>query len=202
MKTTLKILGYVALACIALAAIGAIVIYSGSYNVAATSRHTQLVHASLDKLMINSVRSHAKEVVVPSGIDLHDREFARHAVGHFESMCVMCHGAPGRDPDRWSQALYPPPPDLIHSLRDHKWTDQEVFWIVKHGIKDTGMAAFGDSHDDRDLWALTALVRQFLDMSPDEYRAMVQQAQSEQSLQPTGHEQQPRDSQSSAAHKH
>lgn len=202
MKTTLKILGYFALACVVLAAIGAIVIYSGAYNVAATTRHTQLVHASLDKLMINSVRNHAKEVVVPTGVDLRDREFARHAVGHYEAMCAMCHGAPGRDPDRWSQALYPPPPDLIHSLREHNWTDQEVFWIIKHGIKDTGMSAFGDSHHDRDLWALTALVRQFLEMSPDQYHAMVEHARSEQSLQPTGREQPSQKQSASPGHKH
>ncbi|MEZ5413646.1 MAG: cytochrome c [Opitutaceae bacterium] len=202
MKTTLRILGYIALGYVVLVAVGAVVIYSGSYNIAATTRHTQLVHASLNKLMINSVRSHAKDVVVPTGIDLRDREFARHAVGHFESMCLMCHGAPGRDPDRWSQSLYPPPPDLIHSLREHKWTDQEVFWIIKHGIKDTGMAAFGDSHDDRDLWALTALVRQFLEMSPDEYRTMAQNAQAEPSPQPTGREQPSQKSQSSPGHKH
>lgn len=181
MKTTLKILGYFALACIAIAVVGAVVIYSGFYNVAAGTRHTQLVHTSLEKLMINSVRAHAKDVEVPNGIDLRSPEFAQHAVAHFESMCVICHGAPGRDPERWTQALYPSPPDLIHSLREHKWTDSEVFWIIKNGVKDTGMAGFGDSHADRDLWALTALVRRFVDMSPDEYRTMVRQARLERS---------------------
>lgn len=45
------------------------------------------------------------------------------------------------------------------------------------------MAAFGESHDESELWALTALVRQFLEMSPDEYeyRPLVQQAQLQES---------------------
>lgn len=199
MKTALKFLGYLAATVVVLAAIAAVVIYSGSYNVAATTRHTKLVHASLDKLMINSVRAHAKEVTVPPGINLHDRALAQQAAGHFEAMCAMCHGAPGRDPDRWSQALYPPPPDLIHALREHKWTDEEVFWVIKNGVKDTGMSAFGDSHRDHDLWALTALVRQFLDMSPEDYRTMAEHAKT---LQPTGREQPSHGHQSEPPHKH
>lgn len=83
------------------------------------------------------------------------------------------------DADRWSQALYPTPPDLIHALREHKWSDQEVFWIIKHGVKDTGMSAFGDSHSDEEIWALTALVRQSLDLSPEEYRVMTERTASE-----------------------
>lgn len=169
-------LGYIALGWGILAATGGIVIYSGGYNIATETRHTKLVRASLEELMVSSVRSHAEDVAVPTDVDFRDKEVAQTGVEHFESMCVMCHGAPGREPDRWSRSLYPPPPDLVRALREHKWTDQEVFWIIKHGVKDTGMAGFGDSHDDRDLWALTALVRQLPNLSSDEYRNRVQAA--------------------------
>ena len=86
-------------------------------------------------------------------------------------MCRTCHGAPGKKPDPWQ--LYPPAPDLADALRVTRWSDAEVFWIIKNGIKDTGMSAFGGSHDDDDLWALTAFVRQLQSLTADDYHAMI-----------------------------
>ena len=51
-------------------------------------------------------------------------------------------------------------------------TDAELFWIIKHGIKDTGMIALGPTHKDSDIWGVTAIVRQLPDMLPADYRAM------------------------------
>ena len=175
-KTSLTFLGALALVCVALIAVAAGVVYSGSYNIAAGTGHSKPVEAAVHELMVRSVRSHAREVVVPAEINFHDQALVERAAGHYRAMCQMCHGAPGQDADRWSQALYPPPPDLVHALREHQWSDAEVFWILKHGIKDTGMAAFGDSHGDEDLWELTALVRQLPQMAPDEYRAILERA--------------------------
>ena len=59
-------------------------------------------------------------------------------------MCRTCHGAPGRKADPW--LLYPPAPELGEALREKRWTDSEVFWIIKNGIKDAAMGAFGGSH--------------------------------------------------------
>ena len=89
-------------------------------------------------------------------------------------MCRTCHGAPGRKPDPWQ--LYPPAPDLADALGVTRWRDAEVFWIIKNGLKDTGMSAFGQSHDDEEIWALTAFVRQLDTLSPDQFRTMTQQA--------------------------
>ena len=48
-------------------------------------------------------------------------------------------------------------------------SDEELFWILKHGVKDTGMMALGPTHQDKDIWAVTAFVRQLPAMSPDRY---------------------------------
>ena len=149
-----------------------IFIYSGAYNVAATSPHSKPVEAALHALMVRSVRSHAKNISTPSGMRTDDPALAQRAIAGYEAMCRMCHGAPGRNPEPWE--FYPPAPDLSTTVREHGWTDAEIFWIIKYGIKDTAMPAFGGTHNDEDLWAQTALIRQLQNMTADQYRAMAE----------------------------
>jgi mono/diheme cytochrome c family protein len=48
----------------------------------------------------------------------------------------------------------------------------EVYWIVKNGIRMTGMPAFGPTHDEATLWAITAFVKQLPTMTPQQYQAL------------------------------
>jgi len=64
----------------------------------------------------------------------------------------------------------PPSPLLVETAG--KWSDGELYWIVKHGIKMTGMPALGPTHADQDLWAIAAFVRQLPTMTSEEYQAM------------------------------
>ncbi len=173
MKTALRVLGVAAAIVVVLFAAGAGFVYSGRYNVAATHGHTKPVEQVFRSMMLRSVTTHARDIHPPANFNAHDRELAEHAAGHYEAMCRTCHGAPGRKPDAWQ--LYPPPPDLADALRVMHWSDAEVYWIIRNGLKDSGMSAFGGSHDDDDLWALTAFVRQLSSISADEYQAMVKQ---------------------------
>lgn len=163
-----------AIGAVALAVVAALVVYSGAYNVSATSGHTGMVERTLNTLMVRSVRAHARDIVSPVSMDFRDRAVLEKAAGHFESMCRTCHGAPGKEPDPW--LLYPPAPDLSDALRDKRWTDAEVFWIIKHGIKDTAMGAFGGTHpgahSDEEIWGMTASIRQFQSLSAAQYTAM------------------------------
>jgi hypothetical protein len=154
------------------AVIGAGFVYSGAYNVAATTGHSRPVAAMLGTLMERSVKTHARNISVPSEMRMDDPALAQRAISGYEAMCRTCHGAPGRKADPWE--FYPPAPDLAATVREHGWTDAEIFWIIKHGIKDTAMPAFGSTHKDEDLWAQTALIRQFQTMTADQYRAMAE----------------------------
>ena len=174
MKTLFRNLAKTAVILALLIALGAVFIYSGLYNVAATSRHAQPVERIFRILMMRSVVSHARGVRPPVNFNSLDPVLAENIAGHYEEMCRTCHGAPGKKPDSWH--LYPPAPDLSDALRVMRWSDAEVFWIIKNGLKDTGMSAFGPSHDDDDLWALTAFVRQLQTVTPERYRAMTAQA--------------------------
>ena len=64
-------------------------------------------------------------------------------------MCVVCHGAPGKEPSYIRQGLRPEPPNLAESSK--RWGGAELFWIIKNGIKMTGMPAFGPTHQDEEI---------------------------------------------------
>ena len=169
MKTFPRVLGKLALIVVGLLLVGTLFVYSGFYDVAATTRHTKPVEQILRVVMMRSVVAHARSIRAPANFDPQNRALAERAAGHYELMCRTCHGAPGKKPEPWQ--LYPAASDLADALRTMRWSDAEVFWIIKNGIKDTGMSAFGGSHDDEELWALTAFVRQMETTTPDQYRS-------------------------------
>ncbi len=197
MKTVPRVLGKLALIVVGLLLVGTLFVYSGFYDVAATTRHAKPVEQILRVVMMRSVVAHARNIKVPANFDPQNRALAEGAAGHYELMCRTCHGAPGKKPEPWQ--LYPAAPDLADALRTMQWSDSEVFWIIKNGIKDTGMSAFGGSHDDEELWALTAFVRQMETTTPDRYRALMERPAIKEGPAREG---QPHASEPAQAHKH
>ncbi len=149
------------------------VIFKGLYHVGATDGHSKPVEWVLRTTMKNSIRHHARDIQVPDTIDLLDLSFARQFYGHYSAACQPCHGAPGQQAAPW-MVIYPEAPDLTKKEVVGQWTDAELYWILKHGIKDTGMMALGPTHSDDAIWGVTALVRQLPDLSPEAYQAIAQ----------------------------
>ncbi len=161
------ILGVVAFV---LVAVGVLFVYSGVYSVAAAKWHPAIEGQLLNTVMVQSVRHHARSVQVPAGIDLHDRVLAEKVGGAYAKACQTCHGGPGTKPDHWIY-LYPPAPDLTSANVVDKWSDAELYWIIKNGIEHTGMIGLGPTHQDEEIWSVSAFVRQLPVMSPKEYKA-------------------------------
>lgn len=76
----------------------------------------------------------------------------------FRGQCAPCHGSDGRSPTEIGRGLYPRAVDL-GSQGVQSWSDRELFWITKHGIRFTGMPAFGSLLEDDEIAALVAYVR-------------------------------------------
>ena len=76
----------------------------------------------------------------------------------FGGGCATCHGHDGRTPSAIGRWQYPPSPDL-GSPSVQQWSDAELFWIIKHGIRNTGMPGFGRIHSDEEIWNLVRFVR-------------------------------------------
>ncbi len=143
-----------------------IFIYSGSYNISQLVPHNSLTLWIIRTTTHHSINKRLKNIQVPQ---LNDTSLFVEGFVHYNEMCVGCHGAPGIDQMEIVSGLYPRPPKFYKS-NDMPDPD-EAFWIIKNGIKMTSMPAFGPTHDDQKIWAITAfLLDKMNTMSPEEYR--------------------------------
>jgi len=85
--------------------------------------------------------------------------------------CAVCHGTPGSD-SRYATSMYPAPPQLWkkHGKKNVVGVSDDdagsTYWIVEHGIRLTGMPAFGKDMTDDDMWKVTLLLKNAdMDMS-------------------------------------
>jgi mono/diheme cytochrome c family protein len=144
-------------------------IYSGVYDIAATDPHWGITRWAMETVRTRSIKAHAAGVRVPPGLD----NPAKLAMGveHFAMHCAVCHGAPGVPKGDIAAGLYPQPADL--AVAATLYSDGELFWILKHGIKMTGMPAWSD-HSDDELWATVAFLKKLKSgLSEREYGELV-----------------------------
>ncbi len=160
------------IAGVLLACLGAVsaVVYSGGYDIAADTPHSQPVYWLLQKVRQYSVAARAQDVV-PN--DLGDSKRVASGAGQYAEMCSSCHLAPGMKRTEISRGLYPRAPEL---RRGSGLTPAEEFWVVKHGIKMTGMPAWGVTHGDELLWDVVAFLRKMPELTAEQYRALVESA--------------------------
>jgi mono/diheme cytochrome c family protein len=155
-------------------------VHSGVYDVAASTPDKDFVATALRRTQHSSVERRAKGIQVPR---LDDPDMIKRGLIHYYEMCVICHGAPGVKPSEVAQGLNPYPPELAEKAEPDEAA--EFFWIVKHGIKMTGMPAFGVTHSDEEIWAMIAFLQKMPKLSPEEYQKMVQEVGLEEALAPT-----------------
>ena len=146
----------------------AIFLYGGRYNVAAIVPHSKATSWILETARDQSIHFHSREIQAPQ---LKDPKMAKGGFKEYHEMCRQCHGAPGRQRAEFAQGLYPNPPDLT-SKEMKELSDRELYWVVKNGIKMTGMPGFGPTHDEEELWAMVAFVKRIPDIQAKEYEAM------------------------------
>jgi mono/diheme cytochrome c family protein len=88
--------------------------------------------------------------------------------------CVGCHGEPGQPPSQLGGTFYPPAPQFPGV--GTKYSESEVFWIAKHGIRRTGMSAQASSYKDPELWALAAFISRVPNLPPSVLAGIRQEA--------------------------
>jgi mono/diheme cytochrome c family protein len=149
-------------------------IWGGWYNVSATSPHWDITRKLLETVRHRSIAAHSKDIIVPPLAT--DSKSLQSGLHHFHPMCRLCHGAPGHRRFEFAVGLYPNAPDLTSEHIQQEWNDAELFWIIKNGLKMTGMPSFGVTHGDEELWGIIALLRRLPHLEPQEYEDMVQSA--------------------------
>jgi mono/diheme cytochrome c family protein len=185
-KNALVFLGALTL-CLVVAGGG---IFFGVYNVAATEREPAAVAWFLETVRERSVAVRAARVPVPSDLDLAERR--RRGLAPYHRLCSSCHGAPGIEPAEMGRGLSPPAPDLQPSRPLSERQAQEAFWIIRHGIRMTGMPAYGPSLEDQEIWDLVAFLSELAELSPGEYGSRLRQAGQGEEPE-SGEESDPRD---------
>ena len=153
----------------AMAGAGVVVIYSGAYNVAATSQHFQLVYSLLETTLRYSVRLRARHIDPPA---LDDPQRILRGAALFRDKCVQCHGAPGVAPGDIGKSMQPLPGPLVDALQ--RWSTREIYWITRHGIRMSGMPAWQFRLDDAQLWDVVAFVQRLPELTPQAYAEATQ----------------------------
>ena len=141
--------------------------WSGFYNVAASAGHWGVTRWLLEFTMANSVERHARGIDAPS---LDDPVLILRGAGHYQGGCAPCHGAPGEARNPIVQQMLPPPPYLVEKVS--AWNSDELFWIVKHGLKYTGMPAWVAPQRDDEVWAVVAFLRRLPLMTEGDYQLL------------------------------
>jgi mono/diheme cytochrome c family protein len=167
----------VAGALLVLVGAAAVGIYAGLYNIAADVPHTQPVYWLLETVRDRSIAARARNTIVPN--DLDDSNRISRGAGQYAEMCSGCHLAPGMKRTEISRGPYPRAPEL---RRKTDLTPAEQFWVVKHGVKMTGMPAWGITHDDELLWDVVAFVRKLPELTPEQYETLVENAPEHEEL--------------------
>jgi cytochrome c553 len=146
---------------------GLLFAWSGLLNVGASTGHWAITDWFLHYAMRQSVATHAGGIAVPP---LDGPALVHRGAGHYASGCAPCHGAPGQPRSAIALAMTPPPPFLPEKIPE--WQPNELFWIVRHGVKFTGMPAWPALARADEVWAIVAFLLRLPDMQPDEYRAL------------------------------
>ena len=76
----------------------------------------------------------------------------------FGTDCSACHGYSGRKPTDAGRWMYPRAA-YLGSADVQRYSERELFWIVKNGIRLSGMPAFGKVESDQQIWNLVHFVR-------------------------------------------
>ncbi len=141
--------------------------WSGIYNIGADATHTRPVYSMLQMMRERSIAARSKALHPPP--DLNDEARIRQGAGNYSAMCTGCHLAPGMADTELSRGLYPAPPNLSKETVDAA----SAFWIIKHGIKASGMPAWGKSMSDDYIWNMVAFLQRLPKLDDEQYKALV-----------------------------
>lgn len=143
-------------------------VWLGLYNMAADDPHLKPTYNMLQTLRERSIAVRAGKLEVP--LDLNTPERIRQGAGNYNAMCMGCHLAPGMGETELSKGLYPAPPNLTREEVEAA----KAFWVIKHGIKASGMPAWGKSMDDAYIWNMAAFLQVLPKLDTQQYQALVE----------------------------
>jgi len=164
----MKFLSFIGVLAVIVVVADAVFFFGGFYNVAATEPDLGVVAWALEYVREVSINRHATDqppaaMENPATIRAGARAYASRG-------CTNCHGGPGVMWAKFSEGLRPDPPDLKDVAKER--TSAQIFWVIRNGIKMTGMPGFSlIEAPDEEIWTIAAFVKKLPDVSDEDYKA-------------------------------
>jgi len=146
-----------------------------AYSIASRGLSTRADPSWIEATLARTMRSWAtpramrstKNPVQPSP------EIMEEALAHFADHCAGCHGNDGSGQTEIGRSFYPPTPDM-RAAGTQGLTDGEIFSIIEHGIRLTGMPAWGTGtpEGEHQSWALVHFIRRLPSLTPEDVARM------------------------------
>jgi len=133
----------------------------GLMPVSADGAHSSLEARIMPAVLHASIVRHASGETNPVPLNEHN---LKAAVETYKAMCARCHSTPEGKASVYGQSFYPPAPQLPQGMA--QYTDSQLFWLIKHGIRNTGMPAWGSMLSDEEIWQLVSLLKNSQDLPP------------------------------------
>jgi mono/diheme cytochrome c family protein len=164
----MRILAFIGVVAIIAVIAAAVIFFGGFYSVAGTAEDPGFLNWALAYYRQASINRYASETPPmalddPAAVQAGARAFATRG-------CENCHGAPGVNWAKFSEGLRPDPPDLKEIVNNRE--PRQLFWVVKNGIKWTGMPSFGLIEvPDREIWTIVAFLKKLPSVSEADFKA-------------------------------
>jgi mono/diheme cytochrome c family protein len=149
--------------------VGFMFIWFGVFNVSASDKHWAITNTFLELVRNRSISARAETLKVPN---LADTMRIKRGAANYDAMCAQCHLAPGVDSSELYEGLNPKPP-ILYKDANFANKPNEIFWVIKNGIKMTGMPAWGINNSDEQIWDMIALTSALDNMTATQYKKLV-----------------------------
>jgi mono/diheme cytochrome c family protein len=157
------------LVLIAAAIVGVVAVF-GLYDFGADAPHWAPVEQAIAFARNRAVAQRAHAIAVPP----FTATMLADGASDYDAMCSQCHLAPGMADNEMRPGLYPAPPAYggFAGL-----TAAGQFWVIKHGLKMSGMPAWGRTHSDAEIWNMVAFLQKLPAMTSAQYKAATKRAE-------------------------
>jgi mono/diheme cytochrome c family protein len=152
-----------------LAAVGFVYMHYGFVNLTADQPVSRMERAVMGGGMDRYAERYASKVtdpVEPNDINLIE------GIRLYRANCAMCHGDFGKPVSELGRGFYPRTPQFLSDAPD--MPPEQNFWIIKHGVRWTGMPAWGKLMPDSDIWKITTFLGKMDEL--DKFSPAVQDA--------------------------
>jgi len=133
----------------------------GLMPVSADGDHSRLEARIMPAVLHASIVRHASGETNPVALN---EDNLKAGVDTYKAMCARCHSTPEGKASIYGQSFYPPAPQLPNGTS--RYTDSQLFWVIKHGIRNTGMPAWSSLLADEEIWQIVILLKNSKDLPP------------------------------------